>query len=222
MMYKSEIPVREKVVQEVLNTKVVALVRATDYTQIMEITRALNEGGINLIALAFDLSKPETFCVTAKAIRAISREFKDKVLIGAANVTSYELLYKGMNDMAQFIVSPDADAEIIKKSRQMGMASLPGIATPTEAKLAYAAGADFVTMFPCMGDTAAYLKAIRVPLSNVNFLAHVADLEGAVEMINAGAVGVCVDDCLVNPAWVAAGEYGRITEAAKNLLAAIG
>ena len=222
MMYKSEIPVRDHVVQEVKEKKIVAVVRAANGEQAIEITRALYEGGITLIALAFDQNKPEAQNGIAKAIRAISREFKDKVLVGAANITTMELLYKGMNDMAQFIVSPDADTEIIKKTRQMGMASIPGAATPTEAKAAFAAGADFVNLFPCVGDAAAYLKAIRVPLNNIPFLAGSVSAEGAVQMIKAGAIGVCVDDCIVNPAWVEAGEYARITEAAKNLIAAIG
>ena len=220
MMYRSEIPVREKVIQEILDKKVIAVVHAANGDQAVKITRALSEGGITVVALAFDLNNPDSHNSIAKAIRAISRELKDQVLIGAANITSQELLYKGMNDMAQFIVSPDADAEIIKKTRQMAMASIPAAATPTEAKLAYAAGADFVTLFPCMGDSADYLKKIQAPLSNINFLATVS-ADNAAKMIQAGAVGVCVDD-LVDQAWVEAGEYSRITDAAKNFVAAIG
>ena len=214
---------REQVIQEILDKKIIAIVRGADENQAMEIARALYEGGITLIEITFNQSKPETFANTAKAIRSISREFKDKMFVGAGTVTTMEQLYMAMNAGAQYIISPDADVEIIKKTRQMGMVSLPGAYTPTEAKQAYAAGADFVKLFPCVGDPIPYLKAIRAPLSHINFLAvGGVDADNAADFLKAGAVGVGVGGCLVNKKWVDAGEYWRITEEAKKILKNIG
>lgn len=221
MMYPNEIPMRKKIIDEILEKKIVAVVNATEEDQARKITQALYDGGITLVAYSFDVSKPESHDKTAKWIRAFSREFKNMVSLGSANIISKELLYAAMNDMAQFIVSPDADAEVIAQTRKMGLVSLAGAATATEAKAAYAAGADFVTMFPCMSDTPAYLKAISGVLSNIRFLAT-CGADNAVELMQAGAVGVCIDDGLVNNAWVEAGEYWRITEKAKELVAKLG
>lgn len=221
MMYPSEIPMRTKIINEILEKKIVAVVRASDEDQARKITQALYEGGITLVSYSFDVSNPESHDKTAKWIRAFSREFKDMIYLGGANIISNELLYAAMNDMGQFIISPDADLDIIKRTRHMGMVSIAGAATPTEAKAAYAAGADYISIFPCMSDTPAYLKAISAVLSNIRFLAT-CGADNAVEFIQAGAVGVCVDDGLVNKDWVQAGEYWRITEAAKKLIASLG
>ena len=221
MMYPSEIPMRKKIIDEILEKKIVAVVSAANEDQARKITQALYDGGITLVAYSFDLICPESYDKTAKWIRAFSREFKDMVYPGGANIISKELLYAAMNDMGQFIISPDADVEVIQQTRRMGLVSLAGAATPTEAKAAYAAGADFVTIFPCMSDTPAYLKAISGVLRNIRFLAT-CGADNAVDMIQAGAVGVCIDNGLVNKAWVDASEYWRITEKAKELVAKLG
>ena len=223
MMYKNEIPMRERVIKEILDKKIIAIVRGVNEDQAMEIARALYEGGITLIEITFNQNKPETFVNTANAIRAISREFKDRMYVGAGTVTSKELLYTAMNAGAQYIISPDTDEEVIKLTRQMGLVSLPGAYTPTEAKKAHAAGADFVKLFPCVGDAPAYLKTISVPLNNIRFLAvGGVNANNASDFLKAGAVGVGVGSCLANKQWAEAGEYWRITEEAKKFIANIG
>ncbi len=223
MMYPSEIPMRKKIINEILEKKIIAIVRGADENQAMEVARALYEGGITLVEITFNLNKPETFVNTANAIRAISREFRDRMYVGAGTVTSVELLYTAMNAGAQYIISPDADEDVIKMTRQMGLVSLPGAYTPTEVKKAHASGADFVKLFPCIGDATAYMKAISAPLSNVRFLAvGGVDADNAADFIKAGAVGVGIGSSLVNKAWVEAGEYWRITEKAKELAAKLG
>lgn len=214
---------RERVIQEILDKKIIAIVRGADEEQAMEIARALYEGGITLIEVTFNQNKPETFVNTAKAIRAISREFKDRMFVGAGTVTNKEQLYMAMNAGAQYIISPDTDVEVIKQTRQMGLVSLPGAYTPSEVKQAYAAGADFVKLFPCIGDAVSYMKAISAPLNHVRFLAvGGVDANNAADFLKAGAVGIGVGSCLVNKKWVEAGEYWRITEEAKKFIANIG
>lgn len=213
---------RDTIIQNILEKKIIAITRVADGNQAKEITRALYEGGINLVALEFDLSNPDSFVTTAKALRAISKEFKNNVYVGAANVISKELAYDAMKDFALFIISPDADVEVIKKTRQMGLVSIPGACTPTEVKQAYAAGADMVGLFPYVED-ATYMNAIRSSFGHIRFLAT-GDInaDNVADYLKDGNVGVCVGTGLVKKEWVDAGEYWRITEAAKNLIASIG
>lgn len=211
---------REQVIQQILEKKIVAIVRGVDEDQALKIAGALYEGGINLVEVTFNQKNPDTFVNTANAIRAISKAYEGKMLVGAGTVTSKELVYMAMNAGAQYIISPDTDEEVIKATRQMGLVSLPGAYTPTEAKKAYNAGADFVKLFPCVGDATAYLKAVCAPFNHIRFLAvGGVNADNAADFLKAGAVGVGVGSCLVNKKWADAGEYWRITEEAKKFVA---
>ena len=99
---------------------------------------------------------------------------------------------------------------------------MPGAYTATEAKQAHNAGADFVKLFPCIGDAPAYVRALCAPFNHIKFLAvGGVSADNAAAFLKAGAVGMGVGSCLVNKAWADAGEYWRITEEAKKILANI-
>lgn len=210
---------RETIIQEVLNHKIIAIVRGMDKEQTVNIAKALYEGGIRFIEVTFNQKKPEEFYKTADSIRAIREAMGDKMYVGAGTVTSVELVDMAAEAGALYMISPDMDEEVIRHTRNLGLVSMPGAYTATEAKKAYNAGADFVKLFPCIGDAPAYVKALCAPLSHIPFLAvGGVDANNAGAFIKAGAVGVGVGSSLVNKKWVDAGEYEKITEEAKKMI----
>lgn len=213
---------REEVIQKILDEKIIAIIRGINPEQAVLSAHALCEGGISLVEVTFNQAKPESFGETADAIRGIKEQLGDRVLVGAGTVTSVELVELAAQAGASYIISPDTDAAVIRRTRELGLVSLPGAYTPTEAKQAHNAGADFVKLFPCIGDAQAYLKAIRAPLSHIRFLAvGGVTADNAKSFLQAGAVGLGVGSSLVNPKWVNAGEYCKITEEAKRFVANI-
>ena len=210
---------RDTVIQEVLKHKIIAIVRGMDKEQTVNIAKALYEGGIRFIEVTFNQKKPEEFYKTADSIRAIREAMGDKMYVGAGTVTSVELVDMAAEAGALYMISPDMDEEVIKRTRELGLVSMPGAYTATEAKKAYNAGADFVKLFPCIGDAPAYVKALCAPLSHIPFLAvGGVDANNANAFIKAGAVGVGVGSSLVNKKWIDAGEYEKITEEAKKMI----
>lgn len=210
---------REKIIQEVFNHKIIAIVRGMDKEQTVNIAKALYDGGVRFIEVTFNQKKPDEFYKTADAIRAIREEMGDKMYVGAGTVTSVELVDMAAEAGALYMISPDMDEAVIKRTRELGLVSIPGAYTATEAKKAYNAGADFVKLFPCIGDAPAYVKALCAPLSHIPFLAvGGVDANNAGAFIKAGAVGVGVGSSLVNKKWVDAGEYEKITEEAKKMI----
>jgi 2-dehydro-3-deoxyphosphogluconate aldolase/(4S)-4-hydroxy-2-oxoglutarate aldolase len=210
---------RETIIQEVLNHKIIAIVRGMDQEQTVNIAKALYAGGIRFIEVTFNQKKPEEFYKTADSIRAIREAMGDKMYVGAGTVTSVELVDMAAEAGALYMISPDMDEAVIKRTRELGLVSMPGAYTATEAKKAYNAGADFVKLFPCIGDAPAYVKALCAPLSHIPFLAvGGVDSNNAGAFIKAGAVGVGVGSSLVNKKWIDAGEYEKITEEAKKMI----
>lgn len=210
---------RNKVIQQILEKKIIAIVRGADQTQALAIAKALYEGGITMVEVTFNQKDPSTHISTANAIRAIKGEMGGRMLVGAGTVTSVELAEMAAEAGAQYIISPDTDPEVIRRTRDLGLVSIPGAYTPTEAKQAHNAGADFVKLFPCVGDAPAYLKAICAPFNHIRFLAvGGVSADNAADFLKTGAVGVGVGSCLANKKWADAGEYWRITEEAKKFV----
>ena len=139
------------------------------------------------------------------------------MLVGAGTVTSPELVELAADAGASYIISPDTDPAVIKRTLELGLVSIPGAYTPTEAKIAYNSGADFVKLFPCVGDALSYVKAISAPLNHIRFLAVGGVNENnAGEFLRAGAVGVGVGGNLVNKEWIKAGDFAKIREVASK------
>ena len=213
---------RQMVINEICKQKIIAIMRGLDKQQAVKAAKALYEGGITLVEVTFNQRSPETFVDTAEAIKAIKAEMGDKMLVGAGTVTSPELVRLAADAGALYIISPDTDVEVIKTTRELGLVSLPGAYTPTEAKQAYNAGADFVKLFPCVGNAPAYVKAVCAPFNHIRFLAvGGVNADNAADFLKAGAVGLGVGGNLVNKDWIKAGEYAKITEEAKKYVANI-
>ena len=213
---------RETVITEICRQKIIAIIRGADEQQALAAARALYEGGITLVEVTFNQKAPETFVCTANAIRAIRDAMGDQMLVGAGTVTSVELARMAADSGASYIISPDTDEAVICETKQLGLVSIPGAYTPTEAKRAYNAGADFVKLFPCVGDAPAYIKALCGPLNHIPFLAvGGVNADNAADFLKAGAVGIGVGSSLVNKKWLDSGQYSEITEEAKRFVANI-
>ena len=210
---------REQVIQQVLEHKIIAIVRGVAPDSMIKIANALYEGGVRLVEVTFNQKDPSTWFQTAEAIRTIREEMGDKMLVGAGTVTSPELVQMAADAGAMYIISPDTDVEVIKKTRELGLVSMPGAYTATEAKQAHMAGADFVKLFPCIEGAPAYLKAICAPFNHIKFLAvGGVNADNAATFLQHGAVGLGVGSCLVNKKWVDAGQFELITAEAKKFV----
>lgn len=210
---------RDQVIELALQTKVVAIVRGVYGEDCLNLAKAMYEGGIRLMEVTFDQSKPEAAAQTADTIRLLKQYMGDKMAIGAGTVTSVKLVELAAQAGAQFIVSPDTNEAVIRATVAADMVSMPGALTPTEVLLAHEYGADFVKLFPAGAMGTKYMKAVCAPINHVRMLAvGGVDENNAADFMAAGAVGIGVGGNLVNKKWIAAGEFDKITELAKTYM----
>ena len=213
---------RDRVIEEICKKRIIAIIRGVSVDESVLAAEALCEGGITLVEVTFNQKAPETFVETARAISAIKERMAGRMLVGAGTVTSPELVEMAAAAGASYIISPDTDPAVIKRTRELGLVSLPGAYTPTEAKIAHNAGADFVKLFPCVGEAPAYIKAICGPMNHIRFLAvGGVNEDNVADFFKAGAVGVGVGGNLVNKDWIKSGDYKRITDTAKKYVDSI-
>ena len=210
---------RDTVIKKVLDEKVIAIVRGVDPEACAKVAEALYEGGIRLMEVTFNQKAPSSFEDTAKTIQMLSEAYEGRMLIGAGTVTTPELVELAVSAGAKYIISPDMNEDVIRRTRELGAVSMPGAFTPTEVLAAHRAGADFVKLFPAGNLGASYFKALCAPISHVKMLAvGGVNEDNAAEFIKAGVVGVGVGGNLANKKWIDAGEFSKITDTARKLV----
>jgi 2-dehydro-3-deoxyphosphogluconate aldolase/(4S)-4-hydroxy-2-oxoglutarate aldolase len=211
---------RENTIEQILKEKVIAIVRGVGSEQCLRVAEALYQGGIRLVEITFNQNNPDSFSETTDAIAAIGKTYAGKMLCGAGTVTSVELVDRAADAGAKYIISPDSNPAVIRRTLERGMVSIPGAMTPTEILAAHNAGADFVKLFPAAALGTDYIKAVRAPINHVRLLAVGGINEKNIgAFLAAGLYGAGVGGNLANKAWIQAGEYERITTAAEELVA---
>ena len=202
--------------------KIIAIVRGVSPESCLKVADALYEGGIRLMEITYDMQKPESFSQTAAAIRAIGEKYHGRMYVGAGTVTSTELVELTAASGGRFIISPNVNADVIHRTKELGLVSIPGAMTPTEILCAHKAGADFVKLFPASELGPSYLKAIRAPISNVKIIATGGINEKNIaEYLKAGAVGFGVGGNLANKQWILDSEFEKISAVSRQMIGAI-
>ena len=210
---------REQVFTWVEQYKIIAIVRGADPEKCLSVAQALYDGGIRLMEVTYDQAHSETWEKTAVAIGGIAQAFTGKLIVGAGTVTTPELVDLTASVGSRFIVSPDTDAAVIRRTRELGLVSMPGAFTASEIKAAHNAGADFVKIFPVGNMGPGYLKALRAPLNHIRMLAVGGINEKNLrDYLEAGAVGAGIGGNLANKTWIVNGEYEKITATARTLV----
>jgi len=210
---------RDAIIRKVLEKKIVAIVRGVYGEDCLNLAKALYAGGIEMMEVTFDQSKPESLDRTSNTVKLLVENMGDKMIFGAGTVTSLEMLELAKNAGARFIVSPDTNEEVIRQTVADGLVSMPGALTPTEIMTAHRCGADFVKVFPTANLGASYLKAVCAPLNHIRMLAvGGVNEKNIAEFLAAGACGAGVGGNLVNKTWIANGEFDKITALAKEFM----
>lgn len=202
--------------QRILDGGVIAIIRAPGTAGLLEAAEAIVAGGVS--AIEFTLTTPDAL----RLISAARARLGDRALVGVGTVVSADQAQNAIDAGAQFVVMPVLEQGAIAVAREAGLPVMPGAYTPTEVFTAWTWGADLVKLFPASAGGPAYLKAIRAPLPQVR-LAPTGGVSAANagEYIRAGAAAVAVGENLVDRAAIAAGEFHRLTAAARELVSAV-
>jgi 2-dehydro-3-deoxyphosphogluconate aldolase/(4S)-4-hydroxy-2-oxoglutarate aldolase len=202
---------RDADLKRVLDCGIVAVVRAPDPAGLVDVVRALADGGVTVAEVTF------TVPGAADVIREARRQLGDRVLLGAGTVLDPETARTALLAGAEFVVSPAVNVDVIRLCRRYDTVVMPGAFTPTEILAAWEAGADVVKVFPADALGPAFFKAMKGPLPQVRLMpTGGVDLSTAAAFLTAGAVCLGVGGQLVDPKAVAARQFDRITDLARQ------
>lgn len=203
-------------VSRVLQTKIVAVVRAPSADVVMDICKALADGGVDVLEITFTV--PDALDL----IRQVRDAMGDRICLGAGTVLDPETGRAAILAGAEFIVSPTLNLDLIRLCKRYDKAIMPGAFTPTEILAAWEAGADIVKVFPADVGGPAYFKAIRGPLPQVRLMpTGGVNLDTAEAFLQAGACALGAGSSLVPKDAIASGDMARITDIAKQFIAKV-
>jgi 2-dehydro-3-deoxyphosphogluconate aldolase / (4S)-4-hydroxy-2-oxoglutarate aldolase len=205
---------RQAALQRVLDTGIVSIIRASSSEQLVDVAKALYEGGIDVIEVTF------TTPGVLETIAAVKKELGDRILLGAGTVLDTESARAAILAGAEFIVTPTINLDVIKLCNRYSKVIMPGGFTPTEILTAWEAGADIVKVFPADAGGPSYLKAVHGPLPQIRLLpTGGVDLQTLPAFVKAGACAVGLGSALVEKAAVDSGDMNRIRSLAEQYVA---
>ena len=161
----------DKLIKMIENEKIIVIVRGVPSEKLIPLVEAMYSGGIRFLEITYSADGSTSDEKTAENIKMLSEHFDGRMYIGAGTVLSEKQVELTKEAGGQFVISPDTNPDIIKKTKELGMVSIPGALTPSEITIAHRSGADFVKMFPIVNMGADYVKAIKAPLSHIRLLA---------------------------------------------------
>lgn len=203
---------------EIVQAKIIAILRGVSRHQALALSEALYEGGIRFTEVAFDLSSEERSLETLKSIALLKEHFDGRMHVGAGTVLTPERVRAARDAGAEFIISPDTDRRVIEETKSLGLLSIPGAMTPTEAAEAWKLGADLVKIFPAASLGPAYIRAMLSSLTQLKLLATGGIGEDNISAFGeAGCVGFGIGGTLTDREAVARGDWERIRRNAENL-----
>ena len=173
----------------------IAILRGVTPNEVVAVGEALFDAGFRLIEVPLNSPDP------LDSIARLAKAFAGRAVIGAGTVLRAVDVAAVQAAGGTMIVSPNTNIEVIAATSKAGLISLPGIATPSEAFAALAAGATALKLFPAEGANPAVLKAIRAVLPAGVRVLPVGGItaDTMTPWLKAGAAGFGIGSALYSP-----------------------
>lgn len=173
----------------------IAILRGLEPSEAVAIGEAIVAAGF--VCLEVPLNSPRPL----ESIRRLREALDGRALVGAGTVLSVDAAKHVADAGGQLIISPDTNPDVIRAAKALGLLSIPGFFTPSEAFAALEAGADALKLFPAEVAGLAGLKAVRAVLPTVTRVYVVGGVDPAsvAGWRSAGASGLGIGSAIYKP-----------------------
>ena len=200
--------------EQLLATKIIAIIRLSSSDSVFELAKALHKGGIRAIEITMG---------TPNALDEINKLSQiEGVIPGVGSVIDAKTAQSAIEAGAQFVVTPVSKPEVIRMAHKYDKPILSGAMTPSEILQAYEWGADVVKLFPAANFGLSYFKALKAPMPHLPIMpTGGVTVENAAEWLENGAVCLGVGSSLINKKLIAEKDFSGITAIARAMTEAI-
>lgn len=183
--------------QRIVNTGVIAVIRAESTEQAIKTAEAVKAGGIDIIEIT--LTVPGAI----KVIEEMNKTYGKEILLGAGTVLDPETARIAMLAGADFIVSPILNPDVVRLCNRYQKICMPGCMTANEIIHALELGVDVIKFFPGDAYSPSVIKSLKAPLPQA-------------EIIPTGGVSIDNVHEWIKNGCIAVGVGGELTKGAKT------
>ena len=172
----------------------IAILRGLAPAEAAAVGDAVVESGFRLLEVPLNSPRP------LESIAAMRERFPT-AMVGAGTVLTAAQVRDVHAAGGVLVVSPNFDAEVVAETVRLGMIGLPGVATPSEAFAALAAGASGLKLFPAEAASPAVVRAWLAVLPRGTPLMPVGGItpDNMAAWRGAGATGFGIGSALYKP-----------------------
>tara|TARA_S200000501_G_scaffold34521_1_gene28648 strand:+ start:1244 stop:1873 length:630 start_codon:yes stop_codon:yes gene_type:complete len=205
---------KASLLDQLLATKIIAIIRLSSSAYVFEFAKALQKGGIRAIEITMG---------TPNALEEINKLSQiEGVIPGVGSVIDAKTAQSAIEAGAQFVVTPVSKPEVIRMAHKYDKPILSGAMTPSEILQAYEWGADVVKLFPAANFGLSYFKALKAPMPHLPIMpTGGVTVENAAEWLENGAVCLGIGSSLINKKLIADKDFIGITAIARAMTDAI-
>lgn len=173
----------------------IAILRGVKPEEVVAIGAALEREGIAIVEVPLNSPRP------VESIALLARAFGEHLLVGAGTVMTTAQVTEIAAAGGKLIVTPHADAAIVRAAKQLGLLAVPGFFTPAEAFAMLGAGADGLKLFPAEAASPAVLRALRAVLPPGTAVLPVGGIDASnmAGWRGAGAAGFGIGSAIYRP-----------------------
>jgi 2-dehydro-3-deoxyphosphogluconate aldolase/(4S)-4-hydroxy-2-oxoglutarate aldolase len=172
---------------------IISILRGIQSTHVCSIVEALLEEGIDWVEVSLSNEEEGLAC-----IEQLAKHLGEQIHLGVGTVIRPEQVNRAMDAGAKYIITPGWDRELVRYVRSQKIEILPGVFSPGEVMQAQAEGIETVKLFPAGNLGGSYIKSLRGPFPQLDFLAvGGVNLDNLNELFEAGCSSFAIGSELV-------------------------
>jgi 2-dehydro-3-deoxyphosphogluconate aldolase/(4S)-4-hydroxy-2-oxoglutarate aldolase len=203
----------EEVIERILGTRMIAILRGFTPEEAVRAGRALANGGVRVLEVS--LVDP----LALRSIEQLREDLGGRCVVGAGTVITEFGAEAALAAGADFLFSPGLNQRVIAVAEARGALAIPGVLTAGEVTSALALGARLMKLFPAEPLGPDYLQQMLGPFPDIHLVpTGGVDAENAAAYLDAGAVALGAGTSVANPVWAREGRYELFERAAADFL----
>lgn len=154
-----------EVLEGIQREKLIVIFRGVPTADAANVAKALADGGVKYIEITYNHRKDDPEAYFEEQMMTVKNAVGDRVCMGAGTVLTVGQVELARRLGADYIVSPNTNEAVIKRTKELDMVSIPGAMTPTEIVYARDCGADIVKLY--IVDDVSHVKYLMGPLGHI-------------------------------------------------------